>query len=281
MSSKPPLQPLLLLRPMEILEILDESFDLYKRNFRLFFGIALLLNAPVSLLQGAIGASSGTALSLALLASVVTLAALTRAALDRILGQRTTIAAAYRHALRRLFRVLFGLIAYLLAIMIGLILLVIPGLVIGLWWMLFLPVIMGENRGWFEMLRRPVDLTGNHLWRLFFVALGVGFIGIIIASVLFGLEGLVEGVAGIDPNHPDFSNGVGMAIFAAYLLAGALIQSAWAPVVTTVQTLVYVDLRIRREAFDLELLTSGVEARLAAERAPAPTGTPAPGQVAG
>ena len=49
-----PLQPggsraarLPILRPLEILELLDESFDVYKRHFRLFFGIAVLVNTPV------------------------------------------------------------------------------------------------------------------------------------------------------------------------------------------------------------------------------------------
>src|SRR5439155_9386454 len=89
-----PYQPLPLLRPLEILELLDESFDLYKRNFRLFFGIAVLVNTPVSLLGLAARGSIPTAVGIRILASLIsllTMTALTRAALDRILGRPMTI----------------------------------------------------------------------------------------------------------------------------------------------------------------------------------------------
>src|SRR5438046_4808811 len=46
-------RPLLpaLLRPLEIGDLLDEAFDLYRRNFRLFFGIMVILDLPITLLQ--------------------------------------------------------------------------------------------------------------------------------------------------------------------------------------------------------------------------------------
>src|SRR5262249_19227629 len=54
---------------------------------------------------------------------------------------------------------------------------------------------------------------------------------------------------------------VALLVRAGLLLLDAVIQSAWLPVLATAQLLLYLDLRIRREAYDLELLTEAVEAR--------------------
>src|SRR6266542_2373819 len=106
MTTRPVPPPRLppLLRPMEIGELLDEAFELYRRNFRLFFGITVLLDLPITMLQlrfagprGAISWADG----LALAASFVTVAALTLAAWDRVQGRETTILRAYRQVLRR------------------------------------------------------------------------------------------------------------------------------------------------------------------------------------
>jgi len=54
-----------------------------------------------------------------------------------------------------------------------------------------------------------------------------------------------------------------------------LFQSAWTPALAAAQYLMYVDLRIRREAYDLELLAGAVEGRVEQERGAAAQGTPA------
>jgi hypothetical protein len=291
-SAAPPPPPLSappttlpLLQPMEVLELLDEAFDLYKRNFRLLFGIAILLNAPISLLTLAFAANLPgmiTVRILAYLVQLVSASALTRAAWDRLLARPTTIVTAYAHAMRQLGWVLVGTIGYSLAFIVGLILLVVPGLFVGLCSMLLLPVIMVENRGWYGLFQRPWRIPGGNIWRLFFVALGLFFLGLIIWGVLGAIVGLIVAVSSVNPNRPpDPSNAPEMITMAAYLLISVLIQSAWTPMFTTAQLLAYVDLRVRGEAFDLELLTSAVEARLAAERGAAPPETAVPGQVTG
>jgi len=271
---------------MEVGELLDEAFDLYRKNFRLFFGIAVLVKVPVSLLVLLFPYNSPGMWAVEVagfIVSLATWAALTRAAMDRLLNRETTIAAAYGHGLRRLFLVFTGLLLYALAGGVGLILFIVPGVFVLLWSLLFFPVAMLESRNWwnsFPLLRRTQQLAAGQTWRLFFLALGLGLLGLIISGVLGALVVLLGATGGLDLQHPpDLSSGTGVLLWAAYLLVSALANSAQAPVFTTAQLLAYVDLRIRREAYDVELLATAAEARAAAARAPSLAVGPMPGQV--
>jgi hypothetical protein len=68
---------------------------------------------------------------------------------------------------------------------------------------------------------------------------------------------------------------------AVVMLVTVLFQSAWTPVLAAAQLLMYLDLRIRREAYDLELLVAAVEARQSAEKSAATAGVPALGWPVG
>src|SRR5205085_2037686 len=77
-----------LLRPMEVGELLDEAFDLYKKNFRLLFGIAVLLTVPIGMLFVAAPVNSDWRFAVNVvnyLAASVTSCALTYAAMERYL----------------------------------------------------------------------------------------------------------------------------------------------------------------------------------------------------
>src|SRR5262249_34254374 len=88
-----------------------------------------------------------------------------------------------------------------------------------------------------------------------------------------GLAALIYPLTGTNPLiPPDRSNQVATLIYAGVLLADAVIRSAWVPIVWIVQLMAYLDLRVRREAYDLELLTAAVEARAAARQASQPPG---------
>jgi hypothetical protein len=284
MESGPAAAPLL--RPMEVGELLDEAFDLYRRNFRLFFGIAMLLYAPLGLLILTGGENSGwTSLGNIVggIAGLVTTCALGYAAIDRIHGRATTIAGAYRRGLGRMLRLFSASLIAGLAAFAGLLLLVVPGVIVILWMQLLTPVAVVENRGGIGALERARKLAQGELWRLFFIGIGLMMVVGVFNLAMLGLVGLLVGVFGLEdaaPGEPVDST-VQYVAFAVIYLVYTLSQSAWAPLLTLTQSLAYVDLRIRKEAYDLELLTGEVEARVAAARSaiPAPGGTPPPGAM--
>jgi hypothetical protein len=290
-SGASPLLPPLL-RPIEVSELLDEAFDLYRRNFRLFFGITLLLNLPITLLQIQFPAPPGQvswADWLSIAAFVFTLCPLTIAAWDRVMGVPATILGVYRQTLRQLWHLFlaifgFSLVTALLAVplllpgilvtrtspvlgpllvVLGLLIFLVPASLLSLWGMLVVPVSVVERRG-FGALGRCRRLAAGNVWRLVFLYLGLLLVGVIYWGVLIGMLGLVRALTGTNALlPPDRSNPTDVVAHAGFLIADSVVQAAWLPVTPIASLLAYLDLRIRREAYDLELVTEAVETRVA------------------
>jgi hypothetical protein len=273
-------QTLPLLRPMEVGELLDEAFDLFKKNFRLFAVIAVILTVPLSVLLVATPPASGwryAAMTVSYVAAMITNGALTYAALERHLGRPTSVAAAYRRGARRFFRLFSSYLVYFVALLLGLLALVVPMFFVMIWGLLLIPVVMVENRCGIGALQRARQLSAGNLWRVFIIALGLGLVFLFWCCVLGALAGVAGALLFSNPSEPmDRSNTTTLVLEAASTVISDLFGAAWSPLIATAPLLAYLDLRIRREAYDLELLTNAVEERVAAARAP----VAAPGQSA-
>ena len=100
LTVSPP-QPLPLLRPMEVGELLDEAFDLFKKNVRPFVSIAVLLTVPLAVGLIALPPTSAWRYVINVLsffANLVMYGALTHAVLERHLGREVSLAAGWRSA---------------------------------------------------------------------------------------------------------------------------------------------------------------------------------------
>ena len=116
-----------------------------------------------------------------------------------------------------------------LAITIGLLLVVVPGLVLATWWILIVPVIMLEGAGVGQALGRSRELVRGEGWNVFglivltFLILTVA--GFVIGVLLRPLEGSIP-----------------------VLLRDVVSNTLTAPFVALAFTLAYYRLRFRREA---------------------------------
>ena len=141
----------------------------------------------------------------------------------------------------------------------------IPAAVAVLWWFwirvyyLPVPALMLEDVGVFGAIRRGHALSRRAFWRIFGIALLTAVITTIAASVLGApvslvMEALLDG--GLDGRYAAFS-------FAVVNAVSSVVQAAFvAPFTAAVISLQYVDQRIRKEAFDVELMTrAGITAR--------------------
>jgi hypothetical protein len=286
-----PVPPPPLLRPIEISEMLDEAFDLYRRNFRLFFGITLLLYLPTTLLQIQFpGPPGGISWAdwLPLAAFVVALCPLTVAAWDRVMGVPVTIVGVYRQTLRNSWYLFLGGLGYCLVTAVialplilpgilisstspvlgpllaglGFVVFLIPGSFLSLWGMLLVPVIVAERCGFGALARCRRLATGN-LWRVVFLYLGLLLVGLIFLGVLGGMLELVHALTGTNMLlPPDRTNPTDVLTRAGFLIVDTVVQAAWLPLTPIACLLAYLDLRVRREAYDLELLTAAVETRV-------------------
>lgn len=131
----------------------------------------------------------------------------------------------------------------------------VPGfLALCVWlWMkgyyLAVPILMLEDTGVFGAIARAWTLTTKHFWRTFGIALLTVIIGLVGGSILatpFSFAGQL-GIL-LAPEY-------GVLLLAVTQAIGAVVQNAFtAPFLASVTSMQYLDLRIRKEALDVELL---------------------------
>jgi hypothetical protein len=117
---------------------------------------------------------------------------------------------------------------------------------------LAVPTLMLEPIGVFGSLGRAVRLTRQQFWRLFgillLVALVVGFAGSIV-RMPFSVAGNMFLAASSGTGH-------GVTLYVLLTAVGTVLSSAvLQPFQAAVNALLYVDQRIRKEAYDVELLS--------------------------
>jgi len=192
-------------------------------------------------------------------------AATARAVSDRYLDRPASVAAAYRAALRRLptlagvALLLILLIAVAVTVVVVLALAVSPALLLvtipallalllmaAVYFSLTSQIVMLEGRGALATVRRSRQLIAGSFWRVlgYLILLGL------LSGIIGGILGAAIGAAGSALG----SEGQQLLTDAA----GALVAVFVAPITYITLTLLYYDLRIRREAFDVEMLASAL-----------------------
>ena len=247
------------LHPLSLGEVLDRTFSLYRRHFLLFLGISgipQLLVLGVALAQGALvvqPAAAVTFLLLCLLLIVNLFAYLFAqggtilAVSELYLGRATSIADALRRVWSE-FGPLFGVIVLnFLAIGGGLLLLVVPGIYLACRLLVCLPAALIERRGPSESLSRSFDLTRENAGRAFLILI---LSAILTWAAQFLLvvpfnSGMVT--AAKDPAMLRF--------WLAMTQVGSNVAAALVrPILLIATSIFYYDLRVRKEAFDLQFM---------------------------
>jgi hypothetical protein len=270
---------------MPLPELLDELFRLYRRHFTLIIGVALLVALPGliwTLLTGTYRVGVGTylnqfptpgasrtvltstqltALGFAglggLILAPISVGAVWRAVADVALGRTTSIAAVLRETIGRYF-LLLGLIALIFLIgivwaillVIGTALLVLPGLAVfcaGVYfavrWSLTLAAMMVEDIGPIRGFGRSWNLVRGSWWRTFGILLIVFILNLVISYALFILVAVITSAA----SGGDFQ-------LASAAVLTTLLGAAVSPIWPIAITLLYFDLRVRKEGLDLDQL---------------------------
>jgi hypothetical protein len=263
------------LRPLSLGEILDRTFSLYRRHFLLFIGITAipqLLILAVHLAQllffGYIGTTrvdpTRTALSggmaagallSGLLATVVYLAAYlyaqggtVYAVSELYLGRTTTIGESLGR-MRGQAMNLFGVtLLNGIAIVVGLILLIVPGIWLACRLIVCVPAALLEDLGARDSLERSYRLTEDRAGWAFVIYL-VYFIVAIIAASIFSYPFEFMMVLSVR-THPD---SVRMWLALAQV-GNSVVNTLIAPILLIATAIFYFDLRVRKEAFDLQLM---------------------------
>ncbi len=269
------------LKPMDIGEILDGALTIFRRHFILFLKIGVIaLWFPVALtIYLELAGGTEQHIVLALLVNIIRYfgglfltASAIRVISDSYLGRRPELSDALALGGSKIMPLFLvglgkGLLIGLIAVIVGVVAAVaIPRVAVGgggagifglllvlaaaCWFIIFLAcgyavttpvVVLEELNSSFDAFGRSWDLTRGFKRKIFLIFL--------VASVVVFLPGAAVGALGAA-----LANDLHLLGQAVEILSAAL-PILLTPIFSCVLTLVYYDLRVRREAFDLEVLS--------------------------
>jgi hypothetical protein len=254
-----------MLRPMGLLEIIDQAFRLYRANFWLFFAIAAVVYIPLGVLQAIPTFGVVVAAVLSPLTYLLSVGALTWAVSERYLGRPASMGEAYTFVAQRFGAFFVTMLCTYLLLAAGLLALFVGVIIVGFWVAFTTQVLVVEGKRNFAAIWRSKFLIGEGVWgQVFVLGLVLGLIGAAIGGVLSGL-GALPLAFGRESTLLWLGSGLGQG------LGQALVQ----PLTLIGTVLLYYDSRIRKEGFDLQMLAQelGEQLPLAAV---APVGVVAP-----
>jgi hypothetical protein len=255
------------LRPLSTGELLDRTFSLYKAHFVLFVGIialphlATLVFGLVSLpLRRYLGLGMFEwffiAIGLALLVGAISQAATIVAVSEVYLGRPTGIVDSYMKVRFSLVGVILLTFVMGVACGLGAMLLVVPGFVLAMMWSLAVPAAVLEDQGIVDAMTRSADLTRGFRWRVFVIWL-LFFVLTISVSFLLQWPIRIATLAAIKSHTPSTLRWLGAASTVISFFTTCLVG----PLATIAFSLLYYDLRVRKEAFDLQLMMDTLDGR--------------------
>jgi hypothetical protein len=265
------------LRPLEIGDLLDETFRMYRRHFLLFAGLSVILSIPSAALSSfsyyalltRFFVPSGSGLGLApdnslldagtlvvyLIGALFSLAlvpfyygAVTYAACESALGRPVTPASVLSGVMRRYF----PLMGYWLLIAVMLVVFCLIPLWIWIWvaWAVVMPVMFIENVGLGAAMGRSWRLVEGRWWRTFFTLALMVIIWFVARTALRAFIVLAQSLLQlVIPS---------LAVLSISAATSVIVGSLVNPLLQIAIVLIYFDLRVRREGLDLFQLAQRV-----------------------
>jgi hypothetical protein len=286
------------LRPLSIGEVLDAGFRLLRHRLGTLVLCVLLPAIPLTIARTVVIASTNPdyydvnaivvddsdettraigaliAVGLLGLGAVLAVAACFRVISAAYLGEPITALRSLAAGVRRIPALFIA--SLVLGVVIGFIFgvtvqvyVTAPLLVwLSVKWSVTTPVIVAERAGPFRAMRRSWQLTRNHWWRTLATLLVLGLITLVLwVALVVSVTAALNGLESIS----EFALATLDTVFIVIVLV--LIY----PLIAAILTVMYFDMRVRNEGFDLQLLARGVGADISRfEQAPERPVSPVP-----
>lgn len=228
------------LRPMRLGEMIDRTIKLYQGQLAVLAGIVAIIMVPWTLLVYALSQSESVLSDVLVFAVGVAIGPLVSgavawAAAEVYLGEQPTVGETYRYIGRRIWPVVGVSLLTALALILGFLALIIPGFILMARLFAATIAVVIEDRGVTDAMRRSSDLVKGSTGRV------LGYL--IVMGVIVGIGGMILG---------------GLSFLfdseAAVLVLDLISSVVLTPLSAVFGVLLYFDLRIRKEAFDLEVM---------------------------
>jgi hypothetical protein len=262
------------LRPLGVGEILDAAIKVYRNKFGTMLKAVAVVIVPVQVLNVLITLSlpdtsttAGTTTTtsdsewagfaalllifvISLVSAALAEAACLKAVSDTYLGTETDWRESLRFGFRRLGSLLWLMLIHGVVVLLGLLACIAPGVWLYVAWSVAVPALLIEGTRGFAALGRSFNLVRRRWWPTFGILLLANLLATTV-SFGFGLLALPLVFAGRDNEFVfDLANGV----------FGAVASVVTIPFVAAVVAVIYFDLRVRKEGFDLQLMAPRIGA---------------------
>jgi hypothetical protein len=258
------------MRPLEIGDLLDETFRMYRRHFLLFGGISVILSIPsaalfglaLSSLSSLVRQTNSQAVDLGFMTPLLagfaggllvnllflpfSMGAITYAACESALGRAVTAGGVLSGVLRRYSSLLLYWLLFVVSFYVSIILCIVP---VALWawifvgWIVVTPAMFVENIGLGAAFGRSWRLVQGRWWRTFLVLFLIAIIWYIAQFALGAFLQLGQLLLQLV-----ISPFIALAISSA---TGQIVAAVVNPILQIAVVLVYFDLRVRKEGLDL------------------------------
>ena len=269
------------LQPMDFTDILDGIFSFYRSHFRLFLTIGVVyfvLSFSIDMISVFLlgtDATPGTGLAILVfiilftfVVSTFVAAGLSYASAHVYLGREITPEAALQRAWQRFWTYLVSFILW--SLVVGGLTITIIGIPFAIyfsvrWGLYSLPVLL-EGTTVSNALRRSTQLVKGTWWRVFGIMLAISLISFMIYFILEASSGFLLSWMGVtEAEEPTGLLDTLRQLFVptpseiewfSYTIRGMVslsIATLTMPISVIGSTLLYFDLRIRKEAYDIEM----------------------------
>jgi hypothetical protein len=239
---------------IDIGAVIGQAFEQLGRNFGPFVVMAAILVGIPAAVSGilqlmALDGNPGLRILVGIvnilggLAGLVLQAAIIRISAGELDGRRPDVGASLGAGLRKLLPLVGLVIVIGLAVGVGVVLLIVPGVMIGLVWSVAVPSYVVERIGVFDALRRSADLTRGNRWRILGLYLLFGIAVLLVDMVVFTIGGGVFAVA---------QGRGGLLVLVLTVVVGMLSAMLGA----TLAAVLYTDLRRAKEGIGAEGLAA-------------------------
>jgi hypothetical protein len=272
------------LRPLSVGEIVDAAFKLLRRNARTLYTLSLVVMGPLGLLQLLLAGAFGGSIDLGVLLdpnlspaeAEAALADLTAPYLGLIAGSLLgslggllvtgaasgPAIAAYEGgspgwkgslvgALRRFPALLVNAVSVFIASSLGLVVCLAPGVFLFTCWSVSLPALIHERLGPFGAMRRSFQLVIKRFWP----TLGT----VVLAYLVYYVFSQIVSTAALVTTLVGLAESASYSFFPS-VLASVVVGILTYPFIACVLTVLYFDLRIRGEGYDLFRMIEDLDA---------------------
>lgn len=256
-----------ILHKMEIADLIDAAIRLYRHNFWPLLEIVAVVYGPLMVVQiiaqylffnqvlttgdeQVPWAALLTAIPvvLVLVAAWIVLFPISEGALavgisDIYLGRPISLGSAYRRIWPLWWKLLLTMLLVSIVVSVGTIFCLVPGLLFWIWFLATTPIVAIETQWGADAMRRSYNLVSGHGWRVFGTWLLLSLM-VAVASYAVALPVNLVLSFTLLQTHPALAQTLIQAI-------NAVLQIVIRPVAMIGIVLIYYDLRIRKEGFDL------------------------------